>query len=95
MMYHSVKTIGDLSNAWELRFNPKYEDFSIKTIAGKIKMSTEDDAITIAVIGIGYVTPDECIAISEALKEAGHAAEQFQTIIDNYRSVGLDFPPIQ
>ena len=94
MNYQSVKTIGDSSNAWELRFNPKYEDFSIKTTAGKINMSVEDNAITIAVRGIGYVAPDECIALGEALKEAGQAAEQFQTIMDNYYSVGLDFSAI-
>lgn len=95
MNYQSVKTIGDSSNAWELRFNPKYEDFSIRTTAGKINMSVEDDAITIAVVGIGYVTPYECITIGEALKEAGQAAEQFQTIIDDYRNVGLNFSAIQ
>ena len=95
MMYQSVKTIGDSSNAWELRFNTKYEDFSIKTTAGNVKMSVEDNDITIVVTGLGYVTPDKCIAIGEALKEAGQAAEQFQIIMDTYYSVGLDFSAIQ
>lgn len=47
-------------NAWTLRFNPEYGDFTVGTTAGRIRMSVEDGRITVCINGIGYVDSAEC-----------------------------------